>query len=45
EGYSRKEVAARLGLSDRTVGIQTERAVKRCAAYLRKRGVNGATHK
>ncbi len=40
-GHSRKEVAAQLGLSDRTVGLQTERAVKRCAAYLRKRGVHG----
>lgn len=41
KGYSRKEVAAQLGLSDRTVGVQTERAVKRCAAYLKKRGVSG----
>lgn len=38
---SRKEVAAHLGLSDRTVGVQTERAVKRCAEYLRRRGVSG----
>lgn len=40
-GNSRKEVAAQLGLSDRTVGLQTERAVKRCAVYLRNRGVYG----
>lgn len=38
---SRKEVAAHLGLSDRTVGVQTDRAVKRCAEYLRRRGVGG----
>ena len=37
---SRKEVAARLGLSERTVGVHTDRAVKRCAAYLRNRGVS-----
>lgn len=41
KGLSRKEVAAQLRLSDRTVGVQTERACKRCAEYLRKRGVNG----
>ena len=41
KGYSRKEVAAQLGLSDRTVGVQSDRAVKRCADFLRKRGVNG----
>lgn len=41
KGLSRKEVATQLGLSDRTVGVQTGRAVKRCAAYLRNRGVNG----
>lgn len=41
KGFSRKEVATQLGLSERTVGVQTERAVKRCADFLRKRGVNG----
>lgn len=41
KGYSRKEVADQLGLSDRTVGVQTERAVRRCADYMRRRGVNG----
>lgn len=38
---SRREVATRLGLSERTVEAQTARAVRRCADYLRKRGVNG----
>ena len=41
KGFSRKEVGAQLGLSDRTVGVQSERAVKRCADYMRRRGVNG----
>ena len=38
---SRHDVAVRLGLSERTVEVQTARAVRRCADYLRKRGVNG----
>lgn len=38
---TRREVASRLGLSERTVEVQTARAVRRCAEYLRKRGVNG----
>lgn len=41
KGLSRKEVAAQLGLSDRTVGVQTDRAIKRCADYFRRRGING----
>lgn len=41
KGFSRKEVAAQLGLSDRTVGVQSDRAVRRCADFLRGRGVNG----
>jgi len=41
KGNSRREVAAQLGMSDRTVGVHTDRAVKRCVEYLRKRGVNG----
>lgn len=40
-GFSRKETAALLGLSDRTVGVHTDRAVKRCAEFLRRRGVGG----
>lgn len=38
---SRHEVAARLGLSERTIEVQTARANRRCAVYLRKRGVKG----
>jgi RNA polymerase sigma factor (sigma-70 family) len=38
---SRHEVATQLGLSERTVEVQTARANRRCADYLRKRGVNG----
>lgn len=41
KGFSRKEVAAQLGLSDRTVGVQSDHGVRRCADFLRKRGVNG----
>jgi RNA polymerase sigma-70 factor (ECF subfamily) len=41
KGLSRKETAARLGLAERTVEIQTAKAVRRCAAYLRRRGVTG----
>jgi RNA polymerase sigma factor (sigma-70 family) len=39
--FSRREVATQLGLSERTVEVQTARAVRRCAEYLRKCGVNG----
>jgi len=40
-GCSRREVALQLGLSERTVEVQTATAMKRCADYLRRRGVNG----
>ncbi|HRE79733.1 MAG TPA: RNA polymerase sigma factor [Opitutaceae bacterium] len=36
---SQKEVAAQLGLSEKTVEAQLARGVKRCEDYLRKRGV------
>lgn len=39
KGLSRRETAAQLGLAERTVEIQTANAVRRCAAYLRRRGV------
>lgn len=39
-GMSQREVATRLGLSERTVENQCRRGVKRCEAYLRARGVN-----
>lgn len=34
-----KEIAARLGIAEATVEIQVVRGVKRCAHYLRRRGV------
>lgn len=36
-----KEVAARFRISERTVESQLAKGMKRCADYLRKRGVNG----
>lgn len=41
KGLSRKETAAQLGLAERTVEIQTANALRRCAEYLRRRGVTG----
>ncbi len=38
---SQKEVAACLGLSEKTVEVQLSRGVKRCEEYLRTRGVQG----
>ena len=40
KGLSQKEIAARLGLSDQTVQVQVSRGIKKCAAFLRLRGVN-----
>jgi RNA polymerase sigma-70 factor (ECF subfamily) len=40
-GVPQKEVAARFEISERTVETQLAKGMKRCAAYLRKRGVNG----
>lgn len=40
---SQREVAARLGLSERTVEVQVARGTRRCAEFLRRRGVNGGT--
>lgn len=39
QGLPQREVAARLGLSERTVEGQIRIGVKRCLAYLQKRGV------
>lgn len=36
-----KDVAARLGLSERTVEVQVLRGLKRCEGYLHERGVRG----
>lgn len=41
QGLSRRETAERLGLSERTIGAHTSAAMKRCAKYLRRRGVKG----
>ncbi len=41
-GLSQREVAARLGLSERTVEVQVARGVRRCAHHLRRRGLDSA---
>lgn len=41
QGCSRREAAERLGLSERTVEVQTAKAMRRCAEFLRRRGVEG----
>jgi RNA polymerase sigma-70 factor (ECF subfamily) len=41
QDFSQRETAMRLGLSERTVEVQVARAMKRCAGYLRRRGVTG----
>ncbi len=38
-GLTHKEIAARLGLSEQTVRVQVARGMKKCADYLRARGV------
>jgi len=40
-GLSRRETAERLGLAEKTVEVQTARAMERCGEYLRQRGVTG----
>lgn len=44
KGVPQKEVAARLGLSERTVEVQVSRGLRRCEDYLRQRGVSGFFH-
>jgi RNA polymerase sigma-70 factor (ECF subfamily) len=41
EGLSRRETAERLGLAEKTVEVQTARAMERCGEFLRRRGVTG----
>lgn len=36
-----KEVAARLGLSERTIEVQVQKGLRRCETYLRERGIRG----
>lgn len=40
-GYTPKEVAARLCISEHTVRAQIAKGMRRCAAYLRHRGIDG----
>ncbi len=40
QGLPQREVAARLGLSERTVEVQVARGVRRCADHLRRRGLS-----
>lgn len=40
QGLSHKEIAARLGLSEQTVRVQVARGMKKCAQFLRERGVS-----
>lgn len=42
-GLSHKEIAAKLELSEDTVRVQVARGMKKCAQYLRERGIDG-TH-
>ena len=41
-GLSQREVATRLGLSERTVEVQVARGARRCAEFLRRRGLSAA---
>ena len=38
-GFSQREVAARLGIAEHTVEVQMGRGARRCAAFLRARGI------
>lgn len=39
QGFSHQEIARQLGISEQTVRVQVARGIKRCAEYLRQRGV------
>jgi RNA polymerase sigma factor (sigma-70 family) len=41
QNVPQKQVASQLGVSERTVESQLSKGMKRCADYLRKRGVHG----
>lgn len=43
DGLSHREIAGRLGLSEETVQVQVGRGMRRCAAFLRRRGVVAAS--
>jgi RNA polymerase sigma-70 factor (ECF subfamily) len=38
-GLSHKEIAARLGISERTVGVQVGKGIRRCVEFMQSRGV------
>jgi RNA polymerase sigma-70 factor (ECF subfamily) len=40
KGIPQREVAARLGIAEKTVEEQVARGVRRCEAWLRKQGVS-----
>lgn len=42
-GLSHREIAHQLGLSEQTVRVQMARGMKKCAEFLRQRGVHGRT--
>ncbi len=41
QGVAQKEIARRLGLSEQTVQVQVARGARKCAEFLRRRGVSG----
>jgi RNA polymerase sigma-70 factor (ECF subfamily) len=45
EGLPQKEIAARLGLSEQTVQVQVGRGARKCAQFLRNRGVTGRSER
>lgn len=42
QGLAYEEIARRLGISEQTVRVQMARGMKKCADFLRERGVEGA---
>jgi RNA polymerase sigma-70 factor (ECF subfamily) len=42
QGLPRREAAARLGLSEKTVEVHTARAMRHCENFFRRKGVKGA---
>ena len=44
KGHSRRETAARFGIAEKTVEVQTANAMRRCGQYLRRKGVRGLSN-